>query len=134
MAAPKPKPATTKVLVKAAPPGKVNTAKVARATGFTVGNQVVKATKSNPVTTGRATAPGQLKQAAGVQSAKTFTPAAARKTPNIIEQAGNFIQSRVDLMTGKTPSPISGAMKNPTPVIPYTQKNVQAIKKARNQP
>lgn len=131
MAAPKPKATTTKaVLVKKAPPGKVNTAKVARATGFTTGNQVVKATKSNPVTTSKATAPGQVKKAAGVQSAKTFAPGQT-KAPSIIDHAANFIQSRVNQMTGKTPTPISGAMKNKTPVIPYTQKNIKAIQKAR---
>lgn len=123
MAAPKSKP----------PKGMIHSPKVARATGFTTGQQTIKATKSNPVTSSRATAPGQQKQAAGVQSAKSFTPAAT-KSQSPLDQIGGFIQSRVDLMTGKTPSPISGAMKNPTPVIPYTQRNVQAIQKASRKP
>jgi len=114
------------VPVKKAPKGMVNTPKVSRATGFTVGNQVVKATKSNPVTT---STPAAQKKAAGVRSAKSFTPSAT-KSQSLLDAIGGFIQSRVDLMTGKTPSPISGAMKNPTPVIPYTQKNITAIKKA----
>jgi hypothetical protein len=124
MAAPKATP-------KAAPKvQRINTPKVNKATGFSTGTVKTNATKSNPRTT---MTPAAQKKAAGVQSAKTFTPAAT-KAPNIIEQAGNFIQSRVDLMTGKTPSPISGAMKNKIPVIPYTQKNVKAAKDAGWQP
>jgi len=70
------------------------------------------------------------------------TPARAKPKPKAVApgrdpwstgKIGEFINSTVGQMTGKIPSPISGAMKNPTPVIPYTQKNIKAIKKARGQ-
>ena len=101
--------------IKKAPRGMVNTPAVSRATGFTTGNQVVKATKSNPVTTARA------------------TPAPApTRDPWSTGKIGEFVNSAVGQITGKIPTPISGAMRNKTPVIPYTQRNVRAIKKASN--
>lgn len=109
---------TSKALVKAAPAGMVNSPAVSRATGFTTGNQVIKATKSNPVTT----------------SVPKVAPTVAPKGNSVFDQVGGFIQNRVDQMTGKIATPISGAMKNPTPVIPCTQKNVQAIQKATKRP
>jgi len=89
----------------------VNTPAVSRATGFTTGNQVVKATKSNPVTTRKA------------------APAPA-KDPWSTGKIGEFVNSAIGQITGKIPTPISGAMRNKNPVIPYTQRNVKAIKKA----
>jgi hypothetical protein len=59
---------------------------------------------------------------------KPLTPA---QDPWSTGKIGEFINSAVGQMTGKIPSPISGAMKNKTPVIPYTEKNIKAIKKAR---
>jgi len=59
---------------------------------------------------------------------KPLTPA---QDPWSTGKIGEFINSAVGQMTGKIPSPISGAMKNKTPVIPYTQQNIKAIKKAR---
>lgn len=106
--------AMKKTLVKKAPPGKVNTAAVNKATGFTTGTKVVKATKSNPKTT----------------SLPTPKPTATQD-PWSTGKIGEFINSAVGQMTGRIPSPISGAMKNKTPVIPYTEKNLKAIKKAR---
>jgi hypothetical protein len=93
----------------------VKTPIVNKATGFTVGTKSIAATKSNPKTTST-----PLAQAKRV--------AAARKGP--FEQVGDFIANRVGQMTGEIATPISGAMKNKTPVIPYTQKNIKAIKKA----
>lgn len=110
-----PKPAAPKKLVKKAPPGMVNTPKVNKATGFTTGTVTKKATKSNPVTTTKK-APAKL------------TPA---QDPWSTGKIGEFINSAVGQMTGRIPSPISGAMKNKTPVIPYTERNIKAIKKAR---
>jgi len=127
------KTSTMHTIVRKAPPGKVNTPKVNASTGFSTGTVTTKATKSNPVTTGKATAPGQMKQAAGVQSAKGFTPAATQD-PWSTGKIGEFINSAVGQMTGRIPSAISGAMHNKTPVIPYTQKNVQAIQKATRKP
>jgi len=112
MAAPKTKATPPKPKV---PAKTVKTPIVNKATGFTTGSKTIAATKSNPKTTSTA-----LSQAKRV--------AAARKGP--FEQVGDFIANRVGQMTGKIATPISGAMKNKTPVIPYTQRNVKAIKKA----
>ena len=68
--------------------------------------------KSNPVTTSKP------KPAAG-------------KDPWSTGKIGQFVNNAVGQMTGKVKTPISGAMKNKTPVIPYTQKNIKAIKKAQ---
>ena len=82
------------------------------------------------LTAARREPPGQAKAAAGVQSAKGFTPAAT-KDPWSTGKIGEFINSAIGQATGRIPTPISVAMKNPTPVIPYTQKNIRAIRKAR---
>jgi hypothetical protein len=102
-ATPAPKTAGTKT---------VKTPIVNKATGFTTATKTVAATKSNPKTT----------------SLPKATPAPKGKSP--LDQVGDFIANRVGQMTGKIATPISGAMKNKTPVIPYTQRNIKAIKKA----
>ena len=103
MAAPK---ATPKPVAKT-----VKTPIVNKATGFTVGTKAVKVTKSNPKTT-------------------SLPKPAPTKDPWSTGKIGEFVNSAVGQMTGKIATPISGAMKNKTPVIPYTQRNVKAIKKA----
>jgi len=100
---------------KPVPKGKVNTAKVNKATGFTTGRTLAKATKSNPVTTGRR---------------QTKAPEKDPWSLGHLAGVGDFLR-KIDIATGKTRTHISDAMDNPTPVIPYTVKNIKAIKRAQ---
>jgi len=114
--------ATPKPTVKAkslAPPKMVKTAKVNKATGFTTGTRKVQATKSNPKTTSLP------------KSAPAKDPWSTGKVGEAAASLGKFLDDAVGQATGRIPSHISGAMHNKTPVIPYTEKNIKAIKKAR---
>ena len=51
------------------------------------------------------------------------------KPKSVLDQVGDFLQSRVDLATGKKPSPISRAMKNPN-VPNLVKREVTKIKRA----
>ena len=55
-------------------------------------------------------------------------PPAQAQGGGLLDAIGGFIQSRIDLATGRTPSAISRAMRNRTPVIPHTQRNIQRIR------
>lgn len=106
-------------------PQRISTPKVNKATGFTTGTVKTNATKSNPVTT---MTPAAQKKAAGVQSAKAFTPAAARSP---LDQIGDAIKSLPFYDITGSRQYLGKAMDNPNPVIPFTQKNLANIKKAQ---
>lgn len=118
MAAPKKKPTTAT---------KGYTPKVNAATGFTTGVRTVK--KANAISS-------KIKPVAprGVSVSGRPKPAPTPKPKSLIDQAGDFLRNRADIMTGKIASPQSIAMRNPSvPTILAREKTKIAAVKARTE-
>lgn len=101
MAAPKRKPTTSQ---------RGYTPKVNKATGRVTGAQTVKKADAASKKI-KEYAPRGISPRGSLARAPKGSTAPKAKNKNVLEQVGDFLQSRVDLATGKTRTPISDAMR-----------------------
>lgn len=97
------------------------TPKVNASTGFVTGVRTIK--RANALS-------AKVAKPVASRPVAFKLPRPAPRSKSFIDQAGDFIQSRIDLATGKKPSLISRAMDNPN--VPNLVRNeVRKIRKAQ---
>jgi hypothetical protein len=137
---PKPKPVaavkpiartTQKASVRVAPAKRPDAGPVGRGGSAAVTKAKVAARAPGPASKQRA--PGEhsreFPQPRPAITERKFSPKAAAPGKSITDQIGGWLDQNIP--SRKASEVVTGAMKNTTPVIPYTQKNIQSIKKAR---